>query len=85
MDADLTKLDETTVQYLQRVVARVERLEEEKAEVSEQIKEVYAEAKILGFDTKAIRSVVRLRKIEKAEREEQDMILETYLIALGMI
>lgn len=80
---ELTKIDETTREKLRQTVAKIERLEEEKKEVAEQIKEVYAEAKAIGFDTKALRAVIRLRKIERAEREEQEMILETYLIALG--
>ena len=82
-DAQITKIDETTRTKLSQTVAKIERLEEEKKEIAEQIKDVYAEAKALGFDTKALRSVIRLRKIERAEREEQEMILETYLIALG--
>ena len=80
---EISKIDETTREKLRQTVAKIERLEEEKREVAEQIKEVYAEAKAIGFDTKALRQVIRLRKIERAEREEQDMILETYLIALG--
>ncbi|HAY07588.1 MAG TPA: DUF2312 domain-containing protein [Hyphomonas sp.] len=82
-NAEITKIDETTREKLRQTVAKIERLEEEKKEVAEQIKEVYAEAKAIGFDTKALRAVIRLRKIERAEREEQEMILETYLIALG--
>ncbi|MFN4226329.1 MAG: DUF2312 domain-containing protein [Hyphomonas sp.] len=82
-DAQLTKIDDATREKLRQTVAKIERLEEEKKEVAEQIKDVYAEAKALGFDTKALRQVIRLRKIERAEREEQEMILETYLIALG--
>lgn len=82
-DAQITKIDEATREKLRQTVAKIERLEEEKKEVAEQIKEVYGEAKALGFDTKALRQVIRLRKIERAEREEQEMILETYLIALG--
>lgn len=80
---ELTKIDETTREKLRQTVAKIERLEEEKKEVAEQIKEVYAEAKAIGFDTKALRQVIRLRKIDKAERDEQEMVLETYLIALG--
>ena len=68
---------------LRQTVARIERLEEEKRDIAESIKEVYAEAKAFGFDTKALRAVVRLRKIDKADREEQELMLETYLIALG--
>ncbi|KJS25692.1 MAG: hypothetical protein VR75_10295 [Hyphomonadaceae bacterium BRH_c29] len=76
-------MTEATREKLRQTVAKIERLEEEKKEVAEQIKEVYSEAKAFGFDTKALRQVVRLRKIEKADREEQEMVLETYLIALG--
>ena len=83
MTDDITKIDETTREKLRQTVAKIERLEEEKAEVAEQIKEVYGEAKAIGFDTKALRDVIRLRKIEKAARDEQEMILETYLVALG--
>ncbi|MBU4061705.1 MAG: DUF2312 domain-containing protein [Alphaproteobacteria bacterium] len=82
-DAQIIKIDETTREKLRQTVAKIERLEEEKKEVAEQIKEVYGEAKAIGFDTKALRQVIRLRKIERSEREEQEMILETYLIALG--
>ena len=82
-NAEITKIDETTREKLRQTVAKIERLEEEKKEVAEQIKEVYGEAKAIGFDTKALRAVIRLRKIEKAERDEQEMILETYLIAIG--
>ncbi|MBI1360098.1 MAG: DUF2312 domain-containing protein [Alphaproteobacteria bacterium] len=70
---------------LKQVVAKVERLEEEKKEVGAQIKDVYAEAKSMGYDTKALRAVVRLRKIDRQEREEQQSILDTYLLALGEI
>ena len=83
MSDEITKIDETTREKLRQTVAKIERLEEEKKEVAEQIKEVYGEAKAIGFDTTALRQLIRLRKIEKAEREEQEMILETYLIALG--
>jgi uncharacterized protein (UPF0335 family) len=80
---DVTKIDETTREKLRRTIAKIERLEEEKREVTEQIKEVYGEAKAIGLDTKALRQVIRLRRIEKAEREEMEMILDAYLIALG--
>ena len=82
-DGEITKIDETTREKLRQTIAKIERLEEEKRELAEQIKEVYGEAKAIGFDTKALRQVIRLRKISKAERDEADMILETYLIALG--
>lgn len=82
-NSGLTKIDETTREKLRQTVAKIERLEEEKKEVAEQIKDVYAEAKAIGFDTKALRQVIKLRKVDRAAREEQEMILETYLIALG--
>ncbi|HPF24912.1 MAG: DUF2312 domain-containing protein [Hyphomonas sp.] len=82
-DAPIENLTEATREKLRQTVAKIERLEEEKKEVAEQIKEIYAEAKAFGFDTKALRQVIKLRKIDKADREEAEMMLETYLIALG--
>lgn len=76
-------LTEATREKLRQTVDKIERLEGEKKEVADQIKEIYAEAKAFGFDTKALRQVVKLRQIEKAEREEQEMIVDTYLIATG--
>jgi uncharacterized protein (UPF0335 family) len=70
---------------LRSVVERIERLEEEKAAIANDIKEVYAEAKGNGFDTKTLRQVIRLRKQDKAERQEQEAILDLYMSALGMI
>ena len=58
-------------------------MKSEKKEIAEQIKEVYGEAKALGYDTKALRTVVKLRKQDRQEREEQEAILEVYLDALG--
>jgi uncharacterized protein (UPF0335 family) len=69
---------------LKTLIERIERLEEEKAALSNDIKEVYAEAKGNGFDTKAIRKVIRIRKMDATEREEQDALLELYMSALGM-
>lgn len=70
---------------LRSIVERIERLEEEKAAIANDIKEVYAEAKGNGFDTKTLRQVIRLRKQDKAERQEQEAILDLYLHALGMV
>ena len=70
---------------LKAFVERIERLEEEKKALSDDIRDVYAEAKGNGYDTKALRQVVRLRKQDKDERAEQEAILETYLQALGML
>ena len=80
-----SQLNETTREKLRQTVEKIERLEAEKKEVAEQIKEVYAEAKAVGFDTKILRQVLRIRKIDRAEREEQEMILDSYLVALGLI
>jgi len=68
---------------IKSIIERVERLELEKAEVAEQIKEVFAEAKGNGFDVKVLRKVVRLRKQDRAKRMEEEAILELYLSALG--
>ena len=70
---------------LKYIVSRIERMEGEKADIATDIKEIYAEAKGNGFDTKTIRKVIRLRKQDKAEREEQEALLDVYLAALGMI
>lgn len=70
---------------LRSIVERVERLEEEKKTIADDIKEVYAEAKANGFDTKTLRKVVTLRKKDRAEREEEEAMLDLYLNALGMI
>lgn len=78
-------LTETAREKLRQTVAKIERLEEEKAEVAGQIKEVYAEAKAFGYDTKQLRKVISIRKIDRNEREEQEAILDVYLMALGEI
>lgn len=70
---------------LKQIVSKIETLEEEKKEVGGQIKDAYGEAKSMGYDTKALRAVIRLRKTDRQEREEADAILDTYLLALGEI
>lgn len=70
---------------LTSIIERIERLEEEKKEVAEQIKEVYAEAKANGFDAKTLRKIVSLRKKPTEERQEEEALLELYLSALGML
>ena len=70
---------------LRTIVERIERLEEEKKEVAEQIKEVYAEAKANGFDGKTLRKIVGLRKKPTEERQEEEALLELYMSALGML
>lgn len=68
---------------LRSFIERVERLEEDKAAVMNDIKEVYAEAKGDGYDVKTLRQVVKIRKMEKADRQEQEAMLDLYLTALG--
>ena len=70
---------------LQQLVNRIERLEEQKAQIAADIKEVYAEAKANGFDTKIIRKLISLRKLEPAEREELEAMMDVYKGALGML
>lgn len=69
---------------LRAFVERIERLEEEKKVISDDIREVYAEAKGNGFDVKILRMVIALRKKQPHEREEQDAILDLYMNAIGM-
>ena len=70
---------------LKAIIERVERLEEEKKAISDDIRDVFAEAKANGFDVKALRTIVRMRKQDTDERREHEAILETYMHALGMI
>jgi uncharacterized protein (UPF0335 family) len=69
---------------LKSLVERIERLEEEKTALTADIREVFAEAKGHGFDTKIMRQVIRMRRLDKADRQEQEAILDLYLSALGM-
>ncbi|RWM90045.1 MAG: DUF2312 domain-containing protein [Mesorhizobium sp.] len=69
---------------LRAFIERIERLEEEKKTISDDIKEVFAEAKSTGFDTKAMRKIIARRKLDAAERQEEDTILDLYEEALGM-
>lgn len=69
---------------LRSFIERVERLEEERTTIAVDIREVYAEAKASGFDPKIMRQIVRLRKLESGDRQEQEALLEVYKSALGM-
>ena len=71
--------------HLKAFVERVERLEEEKKAIADDIRDVYAEARGSGFDVRALRTIVRLRKQDADQRREQETILETYMLALGML
>ena len=76
--------DSVAQDQLKAFVERIERMEEEKAAISADIRDIYAEAKGNGFDTKVLRQVVKIRKQDHSERMEQEAILELYLQALGM-
>ena len=78
-------LNQAAQGQLKSVIERIERLEQEKAEIAEQIKEVFAEAKGNGFDVKVLRKVVRIRKQDRAKRLEEESILDLYLSAMGEI
>lgn len=69
---------------LRLFIERVERLEEEKRAIADDVKDVFAEAKANGYDTKTMRAIVRLRRMEKQKRQEEQMLLDTYKSALGM-
>ena len=69
---------------LRLLIERIERLEEEKKGIADDIRDVYAEAKAVGYDPKIMRQIVRLRKMKPDDRSEQEMVLETYKAALGM-
>ncbi|PZO92257.1 MAG: DUF2312 domain-containing protein [Sphingomonas sanxanigenens] len=70
---------------LRLFIERIERLEEEKKGIADDIRDVYAEAKSQGYDAKTMRQIVRLRRLEKHVREEADALLETYRNALGLV
>ncbi|MCW3837134.1 DUF2312 domain-containing protein [Sphingomonas canadensis] len=76
--------DNISAEQLRLFIERIERLEEEKKAIADDIKDVYAEAKSTGFDAKTMRTIVRLRKMEKHQRDEMDALVETYRTALGM-
>jgi len=76
--------DSVSADQLRLFIERIERLEEEKKGIADDIKDVYAESKSTGFDVKTMRTIVRLRKMEKHHRDEADALLETYRNALGL-
>ena len=81
----MTTLQASTQNQLRQLVEQIERLEEEKKGIAEDIRDKFAEAKAVGFDIKALRQVLRLRKKSKTDRDEEQAVLETYLHALGML
>ena len=76
--------DVIAADQLRLLIERIERLEEEKKGIADDIKDVYAEAKSTGYDTKTMRAIVRLRRMEKHHRDEAEALLETYKVALGL-
>lgn len=71
--------------HLRAFVERIEKLEEEKKTIADDVKDVYGEAKANGFDVTALRTIIKLRKMDSDERKENEAILETYMHALGML
>jgi uncharacterized protein (UPF0335 family) len=85
MAEDITETSQTVAAgQLKAFIERIERLEEDKQAIADDIKDVFAELKGTGFDTKAVRQIVRLRKKDQAERQEEEAILDLYKAALGM-
>jgi len=80
-----TSVEAVSAAELRAFIERIEAEEERKREIADEIKEIYAEAKGRGYDTKALRKIVQIRRKSAEEREEEDAILETYLAALGMV
>jgi uncharacterized protein (UPF0335 family) len=81
----MEQIDESTAEQLKQAIEKIERLEQEKAEISEYIRDAFSEAKSHGFDVKIMRQVLKLRKMKKEEVVEQETLLDTYKMALGMI
>lgn len=81
-DTSPSKMEAAAVKALRQFIERIERLEEERKGIADDVRDVYSEAKANGYDTKIMRMVVRLRKMEAHTRQEQDAILETYRSAL---
>jgi uncharacterized protein (UPF0335 family) len=81
----MTTLQSSAQKQLRQLIEQIERLEEEKKALAGDIRDKYLEAKAVGFDVKALRKIVSLRKKSKADRDEEDAILTTYMHALGML
>ena len=84
MQQPTVSTDSVAQDQIRAFIERIERMEEEKKAIADDIKEIYAEAKGNGFDTKVLRQIVRIRKQDHAERMEQEALLELYMAALGM-
>lgn len=81
----MTTLQASTQKQLRQLVEQIERLEEEKKQLASDVRDKYLEAKAVGFDVKALRQIVRLRKKSREERQEEESVLEVYMHALGML
>lgn len=77
-------VDQSTAQHLRQFIERIERLEEDKVALGQDIREIFAEAKGAGFDVKIMREVIKLRKMNTDERSEQEHLLDTYMHALEL-
>lgn len=78
-------VDNIAIEELTMYINRIERLENDKSDIAAQISEVYSDAKNKGYDVKVMKQIVKLRKMDEEEREEQEMLLDTYKRALGMV
>lgn len=85
MSKQKTRAGGVAADQLRSIIERIEKLEEEKTAIGADIRDVFSEAKGNGFDTKALRSIVKLRRMDAGEREEQEAVLDTYRRALGML
>ena len=83
-DEQALRTYQITAEELRQYIERIERLEEEKKGIADDIKSVYSEAKGQGYDTKIVKQIIRLRRMEKAARDEEEAILDTYKEALGL-
>lgn len=81
----MTTLQVTAQKQLRQFVEQIERLEEERKQLAADVRDKYTEAKAVGFDVKALRQIVRLRKKSREERQEEESVLEVYMHALGML
>lgn len=80
----MTIIDNSTANQLKLFIEKIERLEEEKAELMENIREVYAEAKSVGFDPRVMKQLIKIRKMKQEDFQEQEELLDIYRVAIGM-
>lgn len=84
-DIKMDIIDSSTATQLKLFIEKIERLEEEKTELMENIREVFSEAKSVGFDVKVMKQIIKLRKMKQEEAREQEELLDVYRAALGML